>query len=126
MWEAFSLVCVLSIFFFLLSSFILFLLVFFLTDTSDSEDSREVRRNHYFSCFPLPPAHKHSFSSSRFLPLLLNRFICNYQIDKWWDLFSFKICILFGFSLIQLSRSYWLWHFKVMLWEFDLIKLSPF
>ena len=68
---AFSLVCVLSLFFFL-SLFVLiflFLTAFSLTDTNNSHDSKEERGNHYFSCFPLPPAYEHSFSSSRFLPL---------------------------------------------------------
>ena len=55
--------------FFLL--FFLFLLVFSSTGTNGSQNSREERRNHCFSCFPLPPAHEHSFSSLRFLPLLL-------------------------------------------------------
>ena len=88
-WEALSLVCVLSVFFFFLSLFLffLFLLVFSLPDTNNSLDSRE-RRGNYFSCFPLPPAHEHSFSCSRFLPLLFNQSVCNYQIDSWWILFS--------------------------------------
>ena len=49
--------------------FFFFQLVISLTDTSDSQDSRERGVNHYFSCFPLPPAHKYAFNSSRFLPL---------------------------------------------------------
>ena len=101
-------------FFFLL--FFLFLLVFFLTGTNDSKDSREGRGNHYFSSIPLPPSHKHSFSSSRFLPLVFNQYICNYQTDSWWGLFSLESCILFAFSLMQLSRSYGLWQFNVTLW----------
>ena len=32
-----------------------------------------------FLCFPLPPANEHSFNSSRFLPLIFTRSICNYQ-----------------------------------------------
>ena len=69
-WEAFILVCVLSVFFFLsFFFFLLFLSVFSLTDTNDSQDSREGRGNHYFSLFPLLPAHQHSSSSSRFLLL---------------------------------------------------------
>ena len=43
------------------------------------------------------------------------------QMDSWWDLFSLEIWILFTFSLTQLSRSYWLSHFKVALWGFELI-----
>ena len=72
-WGAFSLVCVLFVFFssFLSSFFFLFLSVFSLTGTNGSQNSREERGNHCFSCFPLPPAHEHSFSSLRFLPLLL-------------------------------------------------------
>ena len=57
----------------------------------------------------------------RFKPLLFNRSICNYQIDCWWDLFSFEICILFAFSLMQSSWSYWPSHLKVTLWGFELI-----
>ena len=54
---------------------------------------------------------EHSFSSSRFLPLLFDQFICNNQTDSWWGLFFLEICNLFKFSLMQLSRSYyWLWH----------------
>ena len=73
----------------------LFLSVFFLRDTNDSQDYREGRGSPYFSCFPIPPAHEHSFSSSRFLPLLFNRSICNYQTDSWWDLFSLEISFAF-------------------------------
>ena len=78
---------VLSVFFFFLSFFyfFIFLSVFSLTDTNDS---REGRGNHYFSCFLLPLSHKYSFSSSWFLPLLFHRSICNYQTNRWWDLFS--------------------------------------
>ena len=50
-WGAFSLVFVLSV------------------DTKDSQDDRKKRGHHYFSCFPLLPAHEYSFSSSKFLPL---------------------------------------------------------
>ena len=46
-WGAFSLICVLSIFFFLL--LFLFLSSFSLTDIKDSNDNRERRGNHYFS-----------------------------------------------------------------------------
>ena len=68
--------------------FLLFLSVFPLTDTNDSQNSREWRGNHHFSCFSLPLAREYSFSLPRFLPLLLNRSICNYQTNSWWDLFS--------------------------------------
>ena len=63
-----------SIRIFFLSFFLLlflFISVFSLTDTNYSQHSRKGRGNHYFSCFLLPPAHEHSFSSSRFLPLFL-------------------------------------------------------
>ena len=54
-WGAFSLVCVLSVFYSFLSFSFLFLLVFSLTETNDSQDNKTRRGNHYFSCFPLPP-----------------------------------------------------------------------
>ena len=111
------LVCVLSLFFSFFF-FLLFLSVFSLRDTNGLEDSRERRGNH-FSCFPLLPGHEYSFGSSKFLPLLFNRCICNYQSDSWWDIFYLWVDILF--SLLQLSRSYWLSYFKVTLWEFELI-----
>ena len=117
-------VCVQSVFFFFFlffvsSFFFLFLSLFSLTDANNSQDSRKGRGNHHFSCSQLPPAHDHSFIKSRFLPLLFNRSICNYQTDTWWDLFSLGICILSAFSLIQYSRSRSL-HFKVTLWGFEL------
>ena len=67
------------------------------------------RGNNYFSCFRLPSANEHSFNSSRFLPLIFTRSICNYQTDSWWDLFSLNICILFALLWIQSNLSYWLW-----------------
>ena len=73
---AFSLVWVVSVF------FLPFLLAFFLADTNDSEDSRHVKENDCFVYFLLPPAHKHSFSSSKFLPLLFSQSISNYQADS--------------------------------------------
>ena len=83
-WGAFSLVCVLSFFFFLSFFFVFFCYrYFFLTDTNASQDYREGRGSPYFSFFPLPPVHEHSFSSSRFLLLLFNRSFCNYQTDSW-------------------------------------------
>ena len=114
--------CSVRIFSFFLSfflAFLLFLSVFSVTDTEDSRGNREGRRNHYFSCFPLPPPHQHWFSSPRFLPPLFNRPNCNYQTESWWLLFSLKLFISFAFSLIQLRRSYWLWHFKVTMWGFE-------
>ena len=76
-----------SSFFFSLS--FIFLSVFSVTDTNDSQHSREGRRNDYF-CFSLPPGHEHSFSSSRFLPLLSNWSLYNYQTNSWWDLFFLR------------------------------------
>ena len=120
---AFSLVCVLFVFFSFFLSFFLFFFLYryfpwqILTIQSISGKGERI----IILCFPLPPAHEHSFSSSRFLPLLFNRTIGNYQTDSWWGLFSLEICILFAFSLMQLSRSYWLWHFKVALWGFKFI-----
>ena len=96
--------------------FFLFLSIFSLKDTNGLEDSRERIGNH-FSCFPLLHSHEYSFGSSKFL-LLFNRYICNYQSDSW-DMFYLWVDILF--SLLQLSRSYWLSYFKVTLWEFELI-----
>ena len=110
--------CFILIFFFL-SVFFLFLSVFSVTDTNDWRNSREGRGNPYFSCLPLATTEQNSSSLSRFLPLLFNRSICNYQTDSWWDLFSLEVCILFAFSLMQLGWSFW--HFKVTLWGFELI-----
>ena len=111
------------VFFFLSFCLLLFLvlLVFSLTNTNDSQNIRDGRGNRCFSCFPLPPSHEQSLISSRFLPLLFNQSICNYKTYSWWDFFSLEIYILFPFLLMQLSRSYWLLHFKVTLWGFDLI-----
>ena len=41
------------------------------------------------------PANEHSVISSRFIPLLFTRSICNYQTDSWWDLFSLKPALTF-------------------------------
>ena len=108
-WGAFSLVCVLSVLFsfFLSSSSFLFLSVYSLTDTNESQDSWEQRENYCFSCFLLPPAHEYSLSSSRFLPLLFNRSICNYQTDSWWDIFSLEICIFIDVIKSEFHISKW-------------------
>ena len=100
----FSLVCILSVFLFFLCPFFSFYIVIFLafhthTHTHTHTNTRE-----------------HSFSSSRFVPLHFDQFICNNQTDSWWGLFSLEICNLFTFSLMQLSRSYWLWHSK---WHYE-------
>ena len=34
---------------------------------------------------------------------------------------SLETCILFAYSLMHLSRSYWLWHFEVTSWGSELI-----
>ena len=78
---AFSLVCVLSVFFSFFLFIFLFISVFSLTDTNDSKDSRGGKGNHYY-LFSTSTRSEHSFSSSRFLPLLFNRSICNYQTDS--------------------------------------------
>ena len=49
----------------------------------------------------------------------LNRSICNYHFDSWWDLFSLEIFILTAFSLMQLRRSCGLWHLIVI--DIDLL-----
>ena len=76
--------------------------------------------------FPLPPANEHSYNSSRFLPFIFTQSLCSYQTDSWWDFFSLEICILFAFLWMQLSRSFWLWHFKVTLWGFEFISTINF
>ena len=120
---AFSLVFVLFVFFSFYLSFFLFFFLYryfpwqILTIQRIAGKGERI----IILCFPLPPAHEHSFSSSKFLPLLFNRTIGNYQTDSWWGLLSLEICILFAFSLMQLSWSYWLWQFKVTLWGFELI-----
>ena len=124
---AFSLVCFLSVFFsFFHSSYFLFLSVFSLIETNDSWDRRDGRQNHYFSRFPLPPANEHSFNSTRFIPLIFTLSICNYQTDSWWDLFPLDISISFAFLWMHLSRSNWLWHFKLTVRSWACIKLSLF
>ena len=57
-WRPFILGCVLSAFFFILSSFF-FLSVFSLIDINDLQGSKEGKGNHYFSCFQLPLAKEH-------------------------------------------------------------------
>ena len=109
-----------SVFFFFLSSFLLFLLVISLTGTDDSLHRREGRGNHYFSCFLFPSANKHLFSSSRFQPLLhfflLNLFVITRPMAG-------DTCfpMRFAFLLMQLTQSHRLWHFKMIFWEFELI-----
>ena len=64
---------------------------------------------------------EHFFSSSKFIPLLLlnlfviTRLIADVTLVFFRDLHFIRIL------LMQLSRSYWIWHFKVTLWGFELI-----
>ena len=95
---------------------------FFSDRHCDSQDSREQWGNHYFSCFPLPPAHEYSFSSSRVLPLLFNRSICNYQTDSWWDLIYLEHFICIFIDAIQ--EELLTFTFQNDIWAH--IKLSPF
>ena len=119
-WGTFSLVCNLSVVFFLFpSSFSLFLSVCFYTN--DSLDSRERRGNHYFSSFQPPPANKLSISSLRFLPLFLPKLIVIPRLIAYETCFPGRFAFFLAFLLMQLRRSYWLWHFKVTLWGFELI-----
>ena len=60
--------------------------------------------NNYCTCSPLSPANEYSFNSSRCLPLIFTRSLCNYQADSWWDMFFLEICILFSLLWMKLSR----------------------
>ena len=115
-WGAFSLVCVLSIFFFFLY-FLFFSFFYRYFPWQTLAIWKDGKRNYYFSCFPLAPANEHSFNISRFLPFIFTQSICNYQIDRWWVLFFLDIYILFAFLWMRLSRG----HLKVTLWGFELI-----
>ena len=114
----FSLVWVVSVF------FLPFLLAFFLADTTDSEHSRHVKENDCFVCFLLPPAHKHSFRSSKFLPLLFSQSISNYQADSWWDFFSseFRILFLFFTDAIKLGVT----DFDISKWHCEALRSYQF
>ena len=118
---AFGCICVLSVFlfflfllFFSLSS--IFLSVFSVTDTNDSQHSREGRRNDYF-CFSLPPGHEHSFSSSRFLPLLSN-WSLTYQTNIWWDLFFLRD---WGFTYIFIDAIQS--EFLALIFQSDIVRI---
>ena len=118
-WGAFSLVCVVFVLFFFLSFFFFFFFYWYIPwQTLTIHMIAEMGQGIIvFLVF-----HFHALiSSSRFLPFLFNQSICNYQTDSCWHFFSLEICILFLLLLMQLSRSYWLWHFKVTLWRFELI-----
>ena len=54
---------------------------FFETISKNSEDTRE-EGNYYFPCLPLSTTNEDLSSSSRFLPLLFNWFICSYEADS--------------------------------------------
>ena len=116
--------CSIRISFFFLSFFFFFFYRYFPWQTLTIQRIAGKREGiNLFFCISLPPAHKHSFSSSRFLPLAFSQSICICI----WDLFSLEICILFRFSLMQLSRSSWLWQFKVTLYGiWSHIKLTTF
>ena len=76
-WGAFSLVCVLSVFFSsFLSCFFFFFYRYFPWQTRFIR--WEGRENNNCPCFSLPPPNEHSFNSSRFLSLFTWS-ICNYQ-----------------------------------------------
>ena len=107
-----------------ISFFLPFLLAFFLADTNDSEHSRHVKENDCFVCFLLPPAHKHSFRSSKFLPLLFSQSISNYQADSWWDFFSseFRILFLFFTDAIKLGVT----DFDISKWHCEALRSYQF
>ena len=97
-------VCVLSIFFFFLYFFFFsFFYRYFPWQTLAIR--KDGKRNYYFSCFPLAPANEHSFNLSRFLPFIFTQSICNYQIDRWWVLFSLDICIFMDAIKLRSSQS---------------------
>ena len=119
-WGAFSLVCVVSVIFFFLSFFFFFYWYFPWQALAIHRIAGKAEGIIVFFVFHFHPLMNIPFSSSRFLPLLCDQSICNYQTNSW-NLFSLEIYILFAFSSLQLSRSYWLWHFKVTLWGFEII-----
>ena len=121
-WWAFSLVCVLSVFFLYL---FFFLSVFSWIDTNDSQDSRAGRRNHYF-CFLLPLANKHLFISSRFLSFLLTQSLCNYQANSWWDLFTFLSSYETIILLLKNEHLYTLSHHCLSIQPTQPYPLPPF
>ena len=104
----FSLVCVLPLLF--------FLLLISLTDTAIHRMER-IGWIIIFLAFHFHPVTKMHLIYRDFYHFF-NQSICNYWTDSWWELFSLEICILFGFSLMQLSRSYWLSYFNMTVWEF--------
>ena len=77
-------------------SFFLFLSVFSLTDTNDSQDSREERGNPYFSCFPLPFTHEHTVQKMKFsIKDLLKKSLME----------NFIFCAVTFISLIEISTT---------------------
>ena len=119
---ALSLVCVISVFFFFLSfCFFFFFYLYFPWQTLTIHKTAETEKVSlllFFYFYQLTNIHLvvRDFYHFFFLDLF-----CNHQSNSWWDMFYWQICILFAFSLIQLSRSYWLSYFKVTLWESELI-----
>ena len=120
-WRAFSLVCVLSVFFsFFLSSFFLFLLEFSLTDTNNSWDRRGGRWNHYFFCFPFPAANEYSFNSPKLVPLILTlsvaitRLIADETLVYSYPCMAHGWLAMHGWSEI-LEFYYLIWFFNVKL-----------
>ena len=107
-WGAFSLVCVLSVFFFSLL-FFFFCLYFPWQILTIHRIAGNGEGHHQLTNIQLVYRDLYHF------------FLLDYQTDSWWDLFSLEISILFAFLLMQFSRSYWLWHFKVTLWGLELI-----
>ena len=77
-WGAFSLVCVVFVFFLFFSFFFFFIYWYFRWETLTIHRIAWMGEGSIvFLFFPLPPAHEHSFSSSRFLQPLFNQSICN-------------------------------------------------
>ena len=119
----FSLVCVLSVFFL---SFVLLFFFFYRYFPWQALTIHKITRNKegiiiflVFHFYQLTSIH---LVDQDFYHFFFIDLFCNYQSDSWWDMFYLEICILFAFSLMQLSRSYWLSYFKVTLWESELIQ----
>ena len=119
-WGAFSLFCVLSAFFFFLSFFFFSfsICIFFkqtLTIHKIAGNGEGIIISLLFHFYQLTNI---DLADRDFYHFFFIDLFCNYQSDSWWDMFYLEICILFEFSLMQLSRSYLLSYFKVTLWEF--------
>ena len=79
-WGALSLVCVLSVFFSFFFVFFLFLFVFSWTDTSDSQDIRERRENHFLFFHFQPLTNIHLVHRDFYLFFLINLFVITKMI----------------------------------------------